>query len=86
MHVEFIINNIMSKKISIWYSFIEFAIIYFPFKCIFETYSSFSKFQCLATAFIATLILAPKFQVVKTNDGEKLFMKWLFLKGVKEIK
>jgi len=30
--------------------------------------------------------LAPKFQAVKTNEGEKLFMKWLFIKGIKEIK
>ncbi|MFM2231154.1 MAG: hypothetical protein RL607_2412, partial [Bacteroidota bacterium] len=28
----------------------------------------------------------PKFQAVKTAQGEKLFMSWLFLKGVKEIK
>jgi hypothetical protein len=30
--------------------------------------------------------LAPKFQAVKTNEGEKIFMKWLFIKGVKEVK
>jgi hypothetical protein len=30
-------------------------------------------------------ILSPKFQAVKTRDGEKLFMSWLFVKGIKEL-
>jgi hypothetical protein len=29
--------------------------------------------------------LSPKFQAVKTRDGEKLFMSWLFVKGIKEL-
>jgi hypothetical protein len=36
-------------------------------------------------AFVIGTILAPKFQAVNTKDGEKLFMKWLFVKGVKEV-
>jgi hypothetical protein len=38
------------------------------------------------TGFMVALLLAPKFQMVKTHDGEKIFMKWLFIKGVKEVK
>jgi hypothetical protein len=30
-------------------------------------------------------ILSPKFQAVATKDGEKVFMKWLFVKGIKEV-
>jgi hypothetical protein len=37
------------------------------------------------TAFVAATLLSPQFQAVKTKDGEKLFMKWLFMKGVREI-
>lgn len=37
------------------------------------------------TAFVAGTLLAPKFQAVKTKDGEKLFMRWLFVKGFREI-
>jgi len=37
------------------------------------------------TAFVVGTILSPKFYAVKTKDGEKLFMSWLFVKGVKEI-
>ncbi len=77
----------MSKQTkSILFNFLGFVIIYFPFKYIFETYSGFSYFQCLGAAFITTLILSPKFQVVKTHEGEKLLMKWFFMKDVKEIK
>lgn len=37
------------------------------------------------TAFVVGTLLAPKFQAVKTKDGEKLFMRWLFVKGFHEI-
>jgi hypothetical protein len=37
------------------------------------------------TAFVVGTILSPQFQAVKTKDGEKLFMKWIFMKGIKEI-
>lgn len=77
----------MSKQTkSILFNFLGFIIIYFPFKYLFEAYSGFSTIQCLIAAFLSTLILSPKFQAVKTHEGEKLFMKWLFFKGVKEIK
>lgn len=77
----------MSKQTkSILFNFLGFVIIYFPFKYLFESFSGFSTIQCLIAAFLCTLILSPKFQSIKTHEGEKLFMKWLFIKGVKEIK
>jgi hypothetical protein len=36
-------------------------------------------------AFVIATVFAPKFQAVKTKEGEKLFMKIVFVKGVKEI-
>lgn len=38
------------------------------------------------TAAVVSTILAPKFQFVKYQGEDKIFMKWLFLKGVREIK
>jgi len=38
------------------------------------------------TAFALGTLLSPKFQAAKTRDGEKLFMSWIFIKGIKEIK
>jgi hypothetical protein len=37
------------------------------------------------TAFIVGTILAPKFQAIKTQEGEKIFMKWIFIKGIKQL-
>lgn len=37
-------------------------------------------------AFVVATILAPKFQVVKIGNEEKIFMKWIFSNGVREIK
>jgi hypothetical protein len=49
-------------------------------------YTAITGFWIPLTAFVVGTILAPKFQAVKTKDGEKLFMKWLFIKGIKEVK
>jgi hypothetical protein len=35
---------------------------------------------------ILTTFLAPKFQAIKTKDGEKLFVKYFFWSDIKEIK
>lgn len=36
-------------------------------------------------AAVAASVLAPKFSAVKTRSGEKLMMKWIFVKGFKEL-
>ncbi|NHM03046.1 hypothetical protein [Flavobacterium difficile] len=77
----------MSKQTkALVFNMLGFLILFITFRFIVATYSSFTSWQIPVAAFLVATILAPKFQVVKTNDGEKLFMKWLFMKGVKEIK
>jgi hypothetical protein len=44
-----------------------------------ERYTGLTDFDSL-TAFIVGTILSPKFKAVKTEDGEKLFMKWILSK------
>ncbi|MFJ1366308.1 hypothetical protein [Capnocytophaga canimorsus] len=34
---------------------------------------------------IVSLLIAPRFAVVNTAYGDKLLMKWIFIKGVKEL-
>ncbi len=63
-----------------------FAVLFILFRILLDKYSNLTGFWVPITSFVVSTILAPKFQAVKTNDGEKLFMKWLFLKGIKEIK
>lgn len=38
------------------------------------------------TAFVVGTLLSPKFQAARTKDGEKLFVSWLFLKGIRQVK
>ncbi|WP_159447303.1 hypothetical protein [Cellulophaga tyrosinoxydans] len=34
---------------------------------------------------ILTMVLAPKFAVLKNKEGEQIMMKWVFLKGFKKL-
>ncbi|PWA05056.1 hypothetical protein [Flavobacterium psychrotolerans] len=68
------------------FNLLSFIILFVGFRYLVEKYTNLSGFWIPLTAFVIGTILAPKFQAVKTNDGEKLFMKWMFLKGIKEIK
>ena len=63
-----------------------FAVLFILFRILLDKYSNLTGLWVPITSFVVSTILSPKFQAVKTNDGEKLFMKWLFIKGIKEIK
>jgi hypothetical protein len=67
------------------FQFISFAVLFIPFRFLIDYFTTLESFWAPFFAFILTLFLAPKFQVVKTKDGEQLFMKWIFIKGVKSI-
>ena len=62
-----------------------FAILFVGFRYLVATYTGLTGFWIPLTAFALGTILAPKFQAAKTKDGEKLFMSWIFLKGVRII-
>jgi hypothetical protein len=62
-----------------------FAILFVGFRYLVSTYTGLTGFWIPLTAFALGTILAPKFQAAKTKDGEKLFMSWIFLKGVRII-
>jgi len=78
----------MSKKTlrSIFYNFLCFALIYSAAYFLVISFTNLTGYWIPITSAVIASILAPKFQVVKTNNGEKMFMKWLFMKEVKEIK
>ena len=77
----------MNKKTkSFVYNFIGFAIIFFTTRYLVAIYTNLEGYWIPITAFVLGTLLAPKFQTIQTNEGEKLFMKWLFVKGFKEIK
>jgi hypothetical protein len=63
-----------------------FAILFISGRYVIATYTELTGYWIPITSFIVATLISPQFQAVKTKDGEKLFMKWIFLKGVKEIK
>lgn len=62
-----------------------FAILYISFRYLIGRYTGLTGLWISFTAFVIGTILVPKFQAAKTKDGEKLFMKWIFLKGMRII-
>jgi hypothetical protein len=79
----------MSKKVKAFvYNFLSFALFFLPSYYLIQRYGglSITGYFIPITAFVVATLLAPKFQAVQTRDGEKLFMKWLLRKGVKELK
>jgi hypothetical protein len=78
----------MSKKVKAFvFNFISFSLLFLPLYYLIQQYGglTLSGYFIPITAFVLATLLAPKFQAVQTRDGEKLFMKWLFIKGVKEM-
>ena len=76
----------MSKKTKAFiFQLLSFLVFFLGFTFLFKQYFQFNDFVIKLMAFVVGTVLAPKFQAVTTKEGEKLFMKWLFKKGVKEI-
>ncbi|WP_343617821.1 hypothetical protein [Flavobacterium sp.] len=62
-----------------------FAILFIAGRFIIAMYTGLTGIWIPMTSFVIATIIGPKFQAVKTKDGEKLFMKWIFVKGIREI-
>lgn len=79
--------KIMNKKTkALLFNLLCFTLLFVGARYVVSIYFWYQGIWISLTAFVITLLLAPKFQVVKTAQGEKLLMSWLFLKSVKEIK
>ena len=63
-----------------------FAVLFISFRFLLDKFTLLTGYWIPITAFVIGTLLSPKFQAIKTRDGEKLFMKWLFVKGIREIK
>ena len=67
------------------YQLLSFATLFIISRFLIDEYSTLEGFWIPFAAFVIGTIFSPKFQAVRTKDGQKLFMKWLFLKGMREI-
>ena len=74
------------KTKAILFQLLSFAILFIIFRFLVAAYTNLQGFWIPVTAFMVATLLSPQFQAVKTNDGEKLFMKWIFMKGIRQIK
>lgn len=63
-----------------------FAILFISIRFLVAHYTNLTGLWIPMTAFIIGTILSPKFQAARTKEGEKLFMSWLFIKGIRQIK
>lgn len=68
------------------YQLLCFAVLFIISRFLVDEYTNLTGFWIPVTAFVIGTLLAPKFQVIATKDGEKMYMKWIFIKGIKEIK
>jgi hypothetical protein len=76
----------MSKKTKAFlFNLIGFAIIFIGFRFILDNYTNLRGYWVPITAFVISTILAPKFQAISGPKGEKIYVRWLFLKGIKEV-
>lgn len=74
------------KTKALLYQLLSFAALFIVSRLLLDAYTGLTGYWIPITAFVIGTILSPQFQAVRTRDGEKLFMKWIFLKGVREIK
>lgn len=76
----------MKKKWkALLFNFIGFALLFIIVRLALGHYLPINRIFLAVTAAIVANILAPKFGVIQTEDGEKMMMKWLFMKGVREL-
>ncbi|MGQ2984770.1 hypothetical protein [Flavobacterium sp.] len=77
----------MSKTAkALLYNFLGFLPFFLLLSYLIQEFTGLTGFWIPFTAAVATTILAPKFQAIKVQGEHKIFMKWLFIKGVKEVK
>lgn len=77
----------MSKKTKAFvYQLVCFALLFIPLRFILDIYTELTGYWIPITAFVIATLLAPKFQAIRTSEGEKLYLKWMFIKGFKELK
>ena len=73
------------KHKAIIFNFLGFAILFVVGRVLIGMLLSLNTLVLAVIAAVAASLLAPKFGAVKTPSGEKLMMKWIFIKGFREL-
>ncbi|OYQ42026.1 hypothetical protein CHU92_04130 [Flavobacterium cyanobacteriorum] len=77
----------MNKKTKAFiYNFLGFAFFFSIVYFFAARFTGLTGLWIPLTSAVVASLLTPKFQAITYMGEEKLFMKWLFIKGIKEIK
>jgi O-antigen/teichoic acid export membrane protein len=74
-----------NKTKALLYNLICFAAIFVVIRLILGEYSGLEGYWLPITTFVVSTIISPKFQAVTTRDGDNIFMRWMFIKGIKKF-
>lgn len=67
------------------YNFLAFAVFFIIARFGIVYIINVDGFYIAVVAAIIATLLAPKFAVLKSGEKEAVLMKWIFLKGTREI-
>lgn len=73
------------KHKALLFNFIAFVTLFLIIRLLLGYFMPINRIFLAVTSAIIANVLAPKFGAIETNEGEKLFMKWIFIKGTREI-
>jgi len=77
-------NKIQVKALI--YQLLCFAALFFLTRYLVAEFTDLDGMWIPVTAFVVGTLLSPKFQAARTKNGDKIFMSWLFVKGIREVK
>ncbi|ASV32500.1 hypothetical protein [Maribacter cobaltidurans] len=73
------------KQKALLYNFFSFAVVFIMARFGLAYFLEIKPIYISITSAIIAMVIAPKFAVARIEGKEKLMMKWVFLKGFKEI-
>ncbi|PWL37509.1 hypothetical protein DKG77_14450 [Flagellimonas aquimarina] len=73
------------KHKALLFNFIAFVVLFLIARLVLGYYLPINPIFLAVTSAIIANVLAPKFGAIQTDDGEKVLMKWIFIKGMREI-
>lgn len=77
----------MKPKIkALLYNFVCFAVLFLIARILLGYFLPINPIFMAVTAAIIANVLAPKFGVINVEGEEKMMVKWIFMKEIREIK
>lgn len=74
-----------AKQKALVFNFIGFAVIFLLAKFGLAYVLEIKPIYISVLSAVIAMVIAPKFAVAHIGGKEKLMMKWIFIKGIKEI-